>query len=83
MNINENLLHQIAARFIKGQDISVNISGSDIQLEVLQNLLNVSKDLMTELNKKDCDIDLAIDMIHKKKDLTKRFQNVTGIKWKL
>ena len=48
MNINESLLHQIAARFIIGHDINVNIKGSEIQLESLHDLLNVSKDLLQE-----------------------------------
>lgn len=83
MNINENLLHQVAARFIKGKDIDVNITGSEVQLEALQDLLNVSKDLMTELKKKSPDADYIIDLTNKKKQLTRRFQNITGIKWKL
>jgi|11BtaG_2_1085332.scaffolds.fasta_scaffold24746_2 hypothetical protein len=83
MNINENLLHQVAARFIKGKDIDINISGSEIQLEALQDLLRVSKDLMTELKKNSPDVDYVIDLTNKKKQLTKRFQNITGIRWKL
>jgi len=83
MNINENLLHQVAARFIKGKDIDVNISGSEIQLEALQDLLNVSKELMTELKKNSPDVKYIIDLTNKKKQLTKRFQNITGIRWKL
>ena len=83
MNINENLLHQVAARFIKGKDIDVNISGSEIQLEALQDLLNVSKELMTELKKNSPDVDYVIELTNKKKQLTKRFQNITGIRWKL
>ena len=83
MNINENLLHQVAARFIKGKDININISGSEIQLETLQDLLNVSKELMTELKKNNPNVDYIIDLTNKKKHLTKRFQNTTGIRWKL
>ena len=65
MNINENMLHQVAARFIKGHDINVNINGSKIQLETLNDLLNVSKDLLTELNKKEYDADKIIEIIPK------------------
>jgi hypothetical protein len=83
MNINESLLHQIAARFIIGHDINVNIKGSEIQLESLHDLLNVSKDLLQELNKEEYDSDVIIETIEKKKKLTKKFQNVSGIKWKL
>jgi len=83
MNINENMLHQVAARFIKGHDINVNINGSKIQLETLNDLLNVSKDLLTELNKKEYDADKIIEILKTKKQLTKKFQNITGINWKL
>lgn len=83
MNINENMLHQVAARFIKGYDINVNINGSKIQLETLNDLLNVSKDLLIELNKKEYDTDKIVEMLKTKKQLTKKFQNITGINWKL
>jgi hypothetical protein len=83
MNINENLLHQIAAKFIKDEDIQVEIKGTALQIKTLENLLNTSRNLMTEVCKKDYDIDLVIDMIHEKKELTKKFQNITGIAWKL
>lgn len=83
MNINENLLHKVAARFIKGYDVNINIKGSEIQLETLQNLLNVSKDLMIELNKESYDSEKIIALTQEKKTLTKKFQNISGIKWKL
>ena len=109
MNINENMLHQVAARFIKGKDIEIDIKGTALQLETLQNLLNVSKELMNELNSSTRNVekvveiltthyieeaeDLAdrvgfinngkISLIENKKQLTKKFQNITGIEWKL
>lgn len=83
MNINENLLHQIAAKFIEGQDIQAEIKGTNLQLEALRSLLDISKNLLSELCKKEYNIDLVIDMIHEKKNLTKRFQDLSGITWKL
>ena len=83
MNINENLLHQVAARFIKGKDINIDIKGTSIQLETLQQLLNVSKDLMNELNSSSRDVDKIVEIINNKKQLTQKFQNITGIEWKL
>lgn len=83
MNINESLLHQIAARFIKEYEVEVEVKGSTIQLEVLHDLLNTSKKLMTELNNKNANIDNIVEMLHEKKELTKKFQNITGIAWKL
>jgi hypothetical protein len=83
MNINESLLHQIASRFIKEYEVEVEIKGSDIQLEVLHDLLNTSKNLMTELNRENPNIDDIFEMLHEKKELTRKFQNITGIEWKL
>lgn len=83
MNINENLLHQVAARFIKGKDIDIDIKGTSIQLETLQQLLNVSKELMNELNSNTRDVDKIVEIINNKKQLTQKFQNITGIEWKL
>ena len=83
MNINENMLHQVAARFIKGKDIEIDIKGTALQLETLQNLLNVSKDLMNELNSNTRNVEKVVEMIENKKQLTKKFQNITGIEWKL
>lgn len=83
MNINDNILHQVAARFIKGHDVIIDIKGTSIQLETLQDLLLTSRELMTELNKNNADIDNIIELTIRKKDLTKKFQNITGIIWKL
>ena len=83
MNINENMLHQVAARFIKGKDIEIDIKGTALQLETLQNLLNVSKELMNELNSSTRNVEKVVEMIENKKQLTKKFQNITGIEWKL
>lgn len=83
MNINENLLHQVAARFIKGYNIDIEISGSEVQLEALQNLLNTSKELMQEVKKQNPNIDKVIELTQNKKEQTKIFQNLSGIRWKL
>lgn len=83
MNINENKLHQIAARFISGLDIDADIKGSNLQIETLSDLLKVSKELMTELNKNTKSLDKVLVLTERKKQLTKKFQNITGIKWKL
>ena len=61
----------------------IEIKGTAIQTKTLESLLNTSRNLMTEMCKEDYDIDLVIDMIHEKKELTKKFQNITGIAWKL
>ena len=83
MNINENKLHQIAARFINNEPINANITGSEIQIETLNILLNVSKELMQEIKKSNMDYNKITSLIEDKKRITKKFQNLTGITWRL
>ena len=82
MNIDENILHQVAARYIAGKPIEMQISGTDLQLESLQELLDVSKSLKESLDKND-NFEKSMELLKQKKQLTKRFQDITGIEWKL
>lgn len=78
----ENILHQAAARFISGKDIDIEINGSKKQLECLEKLLETSKKLKKVLDESE-NIDEAIELLHIKKELTKEFQNLTGVTWRL
>ena len=82
LNIKENVLHQVAARYIAGKDIEIEINGSKIQLECFENLLNVSKELKETLDRQK-NLDKVVKLMEEKKNLTKEFQNLTGIMWKL
>ena len=82
LNIKENVLHQVAARYIAGKDIEIEINGSKIQLECFENLLNVSKELKETLDRQK-NLDKVVKLMEEKKTLTKEFQNLTGIMWKL
>ena len=82
MNINKDLLHIVAARYISNKESSLEIKGSKIQLECLYNLLETSKKLKESLDKKT-DIEEIVSLIEDKKRLTKKFQNITGIEWYL
>jgi iron uptake system EfeUOB component EfeO/EfeM len=83
MNIKENKLHQIAARFISNLDIDANVKGSSLQIETLNSLLQVSKDLLSELKKNEKSLDKILCLTETKKKLTKKFQNLTGFTWML
>ena len=82
LNIKENVLHQVAARYIAGKDIKIEINGSKIQLECFENLLNVSRELKETLDRQK-NLDKVVKLMEEKKNLTKEFQNLTGIMWKL
>ena len=78
----EQLLHEIAAAYISGKDINVDIKGSTLQLECFQQLLESSKRLKNLLDEGTDLTSIKLEL-NTKKSLTKRFQNLTGVTWKL
>lgn len=76
------VLHKVAARYITGLENYASIKGEKIQLECFQQLLNVSKELKERLDEGK-DLDAIVDLLNEKKDLTRKFQNLTGITWRL
>ena len=78
----EQLLHEIAAAYISGKDIEVDIKGSTLQLECFQQLLESSKRLKNLLDEGTDLTSIKLEL-NTKKNLTKRFQNLTGVTWKL
>lgn len=77
-----SMLHRIAAHYIMGDNIKASIEGTPLQLEIFNNLLKTSKDLRESLYKNK-DFEDIVQLIETKKELTKQFQNITGIKWYL
>ncbi len=75
-------LHRIAANYIIGKDIEVEINGKTPQLIALKELLDVSKTLKEQLDSKT-DLDTVVETIELKRKLTKKFQNLSGITWRL
>jgi hypothetical protein len=75
-------LHRIAANYIVGEDIEVEINGKGPQVKALKELLDVSKTLKEQLDKKE-NLDTVIETIELKRKLTKKFQNLSGITWRL
>lgn len=82
MNIKPHVLHQIAANYIIGRDVDITIKGNNLQVETFQNLLDVSKKLKIFLEQ-DKSLEEINKILEEKKSLTKEFQDLTGIEWKL
>ena len=82
MNIKSHALHQIAANYIVGQNLNVEIKGNEEQKKCFKNLLETSRALKIMLDTQSS-IDEVTNLIDKKKKLTEEFQNLTGITWRL
>ena len=82
MNIKSHALHHIAANYIAGKNLNIEIKGNKLQTECFNSLLEVSKQLKICLDKQS-DIDKTQKLIEQKKELTQNFQNLTGITWYL
>ena len=82
MKNKSSFLHQVAANYIVGNDIEAELSGERIQLETFQNLLDTSKKLRESLYKENS-LDRVLELANQKKFYTKKFQDLTGIEWKL
>jgi len=78
----EQYLHEIAANFIVGNSIDIDIKGSEIQLECFEQLLKTSRRLKVLLDEGNNFNEIKL-VLNEKKNLTRRFQNLTGITWKL
>lgn len=81
-NNKEKYLHNIAARFIMNEDVDVELSGGAAEIQCLQELLIVSKTLKEAFDK-DSSLEEIKNLIDKKRELSKRFQNLSGIIWRL
>ena len=82
MKAKEKMLHYFAAKYILGESFSAKINGEEAQLAVLSDLLKVSKTLKECLDQ-NADIELITSLIDKKRELTKEFQSLTNISWRL
>lgn len=83
MNEKELLLHQIAAQYITGKDITLALEGKTAEIDSLYELLVVSKELKEALDNKNIEIDKISNLIEEKKLKTKKFQEISNIVWRL
>jgi hypothetical protein len=77
------LIHKAASKYILGENINIDIKGKKEQLVCLNQLLDVSKNLYESLNDNTTSLKEIMSIVENKKQLSDRFEKITGIKWKL
>jgi len=83
MNITkEKILHYVAAKYILGERLDISINANDAQIECLSELLEISRKLKIKLDEQK-DYEQVCLLIKEKKYLANKFENITGIKWRL
>jgi len=78
MTQKEKLLHVIAAKYIMSENIEVDLEGNFAEVKCLQELLEISKSLKESLDR-DESFDKIISILKEKKEITKKFENLSGI----
>ena len=78
----ESLLHNIAAKYIMSEDVDIELSGRPAEMDCLVSLLEVSKRLKIQLDE-DATLDAINKTLKEKKELTRKFENLSGITWRL
>jgi hypothetical protein len=78
----EKLLHHIAAKYIVSEDVDIELSGRPAEMDCLIELLEVSKRLKIQLDE-NASIDVINKSIIQKKEITRKFENLSGITWRL
>jgi len=83
MKQKELLLHRIAAKFLVNEEIDVELSGNPAEIDCLYELLTISKCLKEALCNKSTSLNEVLKIAEAKKDITKKFESLTGITWRL
>ena len=79
----EKLLHNIAAKYIMEEAVDIKLSGSSAEIDCLYELLEVSKKLKNTLDNKRSTLKEIQAVLENKKEITRKFINLTGINWSL
>lgn len=82
MNDKEYYLHNIAAKFILGENIDVELEGKPAEIDTLYNLLTTSRKLREALIKEES-ISVISKLLEDKKILTKKFEELSNVTWRL
>ena len=82
MSQKEMLLHNIAANYIMSEDVDIELSGRPAEMDCLVSLLEVSKRLKIQLDE-GANINAINKTLNEKKELTRKFENLSGITWRL
>jgi hypothetical protein len=83
INKREKFIHNIAAKYISGKSLDIELSGNKHEIECFASLLEVSKKLYDILNDNKSSLTEANDLLRQKKEATKHFESLTGITWRL
>lgn len=79
----EKLIHNIASKYISGKEIDVELEGNTHEIKCLLSLLESSKKLYTMLNDDYSSLEEINEVLQEKKQITKKFESLTGIIWRL
>ncbi len=82
MNQKEKLLHNIAAKYIMNEDVNIELNGNYAEMKCLQQLLEISRQLKVSLDN-DEPFNKIVALLREKKHITKKFENLSGITWRL
>ena len=82
MSQKEMLLHNIAAKYIMSEDVDIELSGRPAEMDCLVSLLEVSKRLKIQLDE-GATLKAVNKTLKEKKELTRKFENLSGISWRL
>ncbi len=82
MNQKEKLLHNVAAKYIMNEDVNIELNGNYAEMKCLQQLLEISRQLKVSLDN-DEPLNKVIALLREKKNITKKFENLSGITWRL
>jgi len=76
------IIHNVASKYILGENINFEIKGNRQELEKLSELLDASKYLYTSLHD-NTSLAKIMTLVENKKRLADEFYALSGIKWKL
>lgn len=82
MKNKELFLHNVAAKFIIGENLDLELEGKDIEIDTFYDLLVTSKNLKEALDNNQS-IESISKLLEQKKVLTRKFQDLTNINWML
>jgi hypothetical protein len=83
MKKHDLLIHNIASKYILGENVNIEITGNQKQLQKLSELLDTSKSLFDSLSNKNFPLEKIMKLVEHKKKLADEFYQISGIKWKL
>lgn len=83
-NSNETLLMASIAKFVLGESSGIKISSKDKdKIQATLDAAKATKNLYEALSKSDSSLLNVMPLVEKKNEMTSRFEEVTGIDWRL